>query len=204
MTFWECIERGEYVMLALGILLLVIIIVWWVSGLRIAKGGKGYGMLMQRVRDHIVEGDLENAANISENPASPGGAVLAAGISHIGHSIAEIREAMKGVSTIECQKMNRGLIWLRLIAVTSPLLGLGGTLTGIIDRLGYLAKLGNVDSAAICGALSPTIVTTVVGLGVGIFSLIALVSLESMIKKSERKLEELQLDFISLLEEPAH
>ena len=60
-----------------------------------------------------------------------------------------------------------------------------------------------VDTAQVCAALAPTIVTTVAGIGVGIFSLIALTCLEGTIDSARTRLEELGLEFIELLNAPS-
>ena len=135
MTFWETIERGEYVMFALALLLIVIVCIWWVRGAALSGRKKRYPALMQRVRDHITEGDLENAHQFCEASDNSGSRMLCAGIRRIGRPMNEVRDAMADVAEIEKEKMARGSRWLRGIAVIAPLLGLGGTLVGIIDRL---------------------------------------------------------------------
>ena len=100
--------------------------------------------------------------------------------------------------------MGRGMRWLRTFAVVSPLLGLGGTLVGMIDRLRDLGTMGpQVDTASVCGALAPTIVTTVAGLGVGIVALVFMAILEGSIARAKRKLDGVGNEFIELLNEPS-
>lgn len=205
MTFWETIERGEYVMISLAVIFILIVVIWSVCGGTLLRERSRYPRLMQRLRDHLGEGDLENARQISQTYPSPGASSLTAGLNKVGQPMSEVREALRETSQIEYQKMERGSGWLRILAVVSPLLGLGGTLVGIIDRLRDLSESGiPADTAAICGAIAPTIVTTVVGLGVGVFALIAYAFLNSTIASSKRILDELNLEFINLLEEPSN
>lgn len=203
MTFWLTVERGEYVMIALAVVLIITVVIWWVRALRLSKEMNSYPGLMQRIRDHVVEGDLDNARQICGSNPSAGARVVEAGLHRVGHKIEEVVSAMKYRSDIEKEMMKRGCRWLYAFAVISPLAGLGGTLVGIIDRLRDLGESGvPVELSSVCSAIAPTIVTTVAGLGVGIFALIALTALEARIDAAERKLEELQLDFIDLLNEP--
>ena len=203
MTFWDTIERGEYVMFALAVLVIVIIVIWWVRGVALNRRKKTYHSMMQRVRDHVVEGDLENARQLCEVADSPGGRVICAGIHRIGRPMSEVKGSMNEVADIEKDEMAKGSGWLRSIAVISPLLGLGGTLVGIVDRLRDLGESGaNIDTSAVCGALAPTIVTTVAGIGVGIFSLFALTCLEGTINSARRRLDEVSVEFTALLDEP--
>lgn len=204
MTFWETVERGEYVMIALAVLFIITIIVWWVRAAKLGKQRKSYPDLMHRVRDHVMEGDIDNARQICGSVDTPGAKVVETGLSRIGKSMLEVSSSMQESASIEKDAMTKGLRWLRFIAVISPLLGLGGTLVGIIDRLRDLGEVGPiVDLSMLCGAISPTIVTTVSGLGVGIFALVAMTCLDAKIDSSQRRLDELAAEFTDLLNEPS-
>ena len=204
MTFWETVERGEYVMIALAVIFILCLCIWWMRALKLSKQRKSYSTLMQRVRDHISEGDMENARQLCEVTSSPGAQVLCAGVSMIGKPMPEIKDAMD--RAISCQRpvLSRGTLWLRAFGVISPLLGLGGTLVGIIDRLRDLGMAGSeVDLSALCASIAPTIVTTVAGLGVGIFALVALTFLSSAIIAAEKSLFNLEGEFTQLLNSPS-
>lgn len=204
MTFWETIERGEYVMFALAAAFIVIILIWWIRAAKLSKQKKSYSPLMQRVRDHVVEGDIDNSRQLCEAADTPGSRIIEAGLRHIGKPISEVASNMKMVDQIEKEKLAKGAKWLKTLAVVTPLLGLGGTLVGIIDRLRDLGEMGiAVDIASVCKAIAPTIVTTVAGLGVGIFALLALAFLESTISSARRQLDEIALEFTDLLNEPS-
>lgn len=203
MTFWETIQRGEYVMFALFLLFILIICLWWVRGVKLRRLNRSYHDLMQRVRDHVVEGDVENARQICSGASTPGSRVIDAGLSRVGHRLEEVRWAVEDASVLEKEKLSAGAIWLHVIAVISPLLGLGGTLVGIIDRLRDLGESTEiVDTAMICAEISPTIVTTVAGLGVGIFALIAGSCLDTSIKKARERIDQLVTEFYNLLNQP--
>lgn len=204
MTFWETIERGEYVMFALTVFLIIIICIWWIRGAKLSSLKKRYSPLMQRIRDYIIEGDVENARHLCDVTDSPGARLIGAGLGRVGSPMQEVKESMNSVAAIEKSNMTKGAVWLKAFAVISPLVGLGGTLLGIIDRLRDLGESGGgVDIAMVCGAIAPTIVSTVAGLGVGIFSLFALAGLESSINSAERHLDRLGVDFTNLLNEPS-
>ncbi|MCH5227386.1 MAG: MotA/TolQ/ExbB proton channel family protein [Muribaculaceae bacterium] len=203
MTFWETIERGEYVMFALAVLFILTVCIWWVRAARLHKIRKGSLGLMPRVRDHVMEGDIESARQVSGVTANAGGRVLDKGLSLIGRSMEEVKSGMLEVSDIETEKMRAGLGWLRLIAIISPLMGACGTLAGIVDRLRDLGESeAGVDLGRICGDLAPTIVTTIAGLGVGIFALLALTGLEGSLAKSKIRIDELREEFADMLNEP--
>lgn len=204
MTFWETVERGEYVMIALAVLFIIIICIWCIRGVKLRKERKSNEPLMYRVRDHVMEEDFDNARLFCQALHSPGSRLVNIGLHLVGHPVFEISSDLESIANIEKEEMAKGSRWLRSIAVISPLLGLGGTLVGIIDRLRDLGEMGGiVDISMLCNAIAPTIVTTVAGLGVGIFSLIAYTCLDSSIETSRQALDKVKHDFIDLLNSPS-
>lgn len=204
MTVWTTIERGEYIMIALAVIFVACIVIWWVRGAVLRRQRREYGMLMQKVRDYITEGDLENAHEVCNATGGPGARILEAGIKRIGRQMTDVESAMANVKDIEKHEFMRGMRWLKAFAVISPLLGLGGTLVGITDRLRDMGELGPaVDISMVCGEIAPTIVTTVAGLIVGIFALIAMTFLDATVNKSDKELDQLSAEFTNLLNEPS-
>lgn len=204
MTFWETIQRGEYVMFALALIFIAIIMIWSVRGAKLRIEAKQGVKLMPRLRDHITESDVENARQICRSSDTPGGRVLASGLNHIGSPMEEIQKNLKHTTDTEKEDFRRGILWLRLFSIVSPLLGLGGTLVGVIDVLRDLGlQESPVTTAQVSGGIAPTIVTTVAGIGVGIFALVALASLNSQVLRAGRNLNNLSQSFIDLLNEPS-
>lgn len=64
----------------------------------------------------------------------------------------------------EQQKLERGLSMLKLLAALSPMLGLLGTVTGMIETFQVITEYGNADPKIMAGGISTALVTTVLGL----------------------------------------
>ena len=64
----------------------------------------------------------------------------------------------------EQQKFERGLPMLKLLAAFSPMLGLLGTVTGMIETFQVITQYGNADPKIMAGGISTALVTTVLGL----------------------------------------
>ena len=204
MTFWETIERGEYVMFALAVIVIASVLILWIRSARLAGNRNATRKMMQKVRDYVVEGDVDNALQLCRATFSPGARVIASGLGKMGQPIAEVKDAMAETAEQESHNLSVGTRWLRTFAVVSPLLGLGGTLVGIIDRLRDMGESDvDVTTSMVCEALAPTIVTTVAGLGVGILALIFLTILEGRVGAATRRVEGLGNEFLELLNEPA-
>ena len=70
-------------------------------------------------------------------------------------------------------ELRKGLVVLEIIAVVSPLLGLLGTVIGMVDVFEVVAKEGLGQAQAFSAGISKALVTTIAGLGIAIPTLVA-------------------------------
>lgn len=99
-------------------------------------------------------------------------------------------EAMLAAANRELRRYNRGLTLLDTVITLAPLLGLLGTVTGMIGSFGMLggAELG--APAALTGGIAEALIATAFGLGVAISSLIPFNYLHSRQESARFDLEE--------------
>lgn len=86
---------------------------------------------------------------------------------HAEHS-EDIRSEVAYLFHRNFEHVSKSLTWLRLISVISPLLGLLGTVLGMVGVFQVIASEGNPDSAALAGGIWEAMLTTVMGLTVAI------------------------------------
>jgi len=103
---------------------------------------------------------------------SPLGRVLAAGLDNLGHDREIMKEAIEETGRHVIHELERYLNSLGTIAAITPLLGLLGTVIGMIKVFNQLtsSELGNVNSLA--GGISEALITTAAGLVVAIPTLL--------------------------------
>lgn len=102
---------------------------------------------------------------------SPLGRVLAAGLSNRHRSREIIKESIEDTGRHVVHELERYLNALGTIAAVSPLLGLLGTVTGIIAAFNAITTQGVGDPRALAGGIGEALVTTAAGLLVAIPSL---------------------------------
>jgi biopolymer transport protein ExbB len=68
----------------------------------------------------------------------------------------------------ETPALNRGLLFIKIISVVAPLMGLLGTVTGMIQTFQAITLYGTGDPKLMAGGISQALVTTVLGLTVAI------------------------------------
>ncbi|MBL8199367.1 MAG: MotA/TolQ/ExbB proton channel family protein [Chromatiales bacterium] len=104
---------------------------------------------------------------------SPLGQVLAAGLASRQQDRTIMKEAVEDTGRHVVHELERYLNTLGSIAAVTPLLGLLGTVTGMIRTFSALTTGGAGDPAALAGGISEALITTAAGLMVAIPALIA-------------------------------
>jgi len=104
--------------------------------------------------------------------SSPLGQVLAAGIANARRGREVMKEAMEEAAGQVTHDLERYLTSLGVIASISPLLGLLGTVVGMIQVFTALVVEGGGNPVALAGGISTALVTTAAGLFVAIPALI--------------------------------
>ena len=112
--------------------------------------------------------DMELAKNICAKYRGPLSNLIQTGLDNTDLDRAEIKELIEDQGRQEVRHLERGLTILETIAVISPLMGLLGTVLGMIKVFGVIKEQGIGQAAALSGGISEALITTVTGLFVGI------------------------------------
>lgn len=149
----ERIDQGGligYLILALGGLSLVI------AAERLAVLG-----LASRKVDQQLKSDVPR-------PDNPLGRVLLVAQKHARADLETLELKMGEAILTEAPKLSRALLFLKIISVVAPLMGLLGTVTGMITTFQAITLFGTGDPKLMAGGISQALVTTVEGLAVAI------------------------------------
>lgn len=84
----------------------------------------------------------------------------------------QAREAVLEAGRQETPNLERNLVWLETVAGVAPLLGLLGTVLGMIKTFAAIAAVGLGDPQVLSSGISEAMITTATGLGIGIPALI--------------------------------
>lgn len=106
--------------------------------------------------------------------------VLASSLAHRNYGLTECLESE---ATHEIEQTRRGLMVLDTVITLSPLLGILGTVSGIITSFDLLGEMGIQDPQAVTGGIAQALLTTASGLAIAIVSLIPY---NAFIRKTEK------------------
>lgn len=105
--------------------------------------------------------------------SNPLGRILAAGLSNAKHGREIMKESIQEEASHVVHELERFLTALGTVAAVTPLLGLLGTVIGMIKVFAQLQLEGTGNAAALAGGISEALITTAAGLAVAIPALIA-------------------------------
>lgn len=133
--------------------------------------------------------------------SSPLGCILAAGLANSHHGRKFMKECIEETGRKVVHDLERFLNTLGTIAAIGPLLGLLGTVFGMIDIFSSLMLHGAGNPAALAGGISVALITTASGLAVAIPSLIFHRYFERLVDEYVVIMEEEALKLIDILHE---
>ncbi len=141
--------------------------------------GRGEASLEKRVRRAVETGEFDDWSPREPSYSVVSGMLRAAGEG--AHDLARVGERLRAV---ELPRLEHGLATLGLLGNTAPLLGLLGTISGMIKAFMVIEQAGGkVDASALAGGIWEAMLTTGVGLSIAIPLLIALHFLEGMVER---------------------
>lgn len=145
--------------------------------------------LMDEVKLNLNEGRLLQAVQIAKRARGQVSNLVATGIAYSDLPSDELKERLAEVGREELFKMERRLIVLDSVATIAPLLGLLGTVTGIIKSFNVLGAMGGAGTPqALSVGIAEALITTAAGLIIAIPSMILYNWLNSII---DRRVEEM-------------
>jgi biopolymer transport protein ExbB len=140
---------------------------------------------IEKVFTAIENGDTTEASRLSRGSRDP---VLRMMWNGLNHQHASLQGALQVAAGIEIKRAGRFLVVMDTLVTLAPLLGLLGTITGLIRSFSFL---GNEELAvqAVTGGIAEALIATACGLGIAIFALIPFNFFTSRVSNLEFELQ---------------
>lgn len=172
--------------------------------LALRKERAGGERLMREVEAALRRGQLSAALEAARAHGGALGRFLLAGLPRVPYGVAAVDAALKAALLEEETRLSKGLGAISLVAQTSPLFGLLGTVTGMIRAFNVLAVAGQTTPAALAGGIGEALFTTAAGLVVGIPALFGHQYLASRVDDILMELEQRREELLGVLAEVGH
>ncbi len=128
--------------------------------------------LLAQVWNWIKNNQLDADKIRALRASSPLGQILAAGLSNSKHGREVMKESIQEAASYVIHDLERYLNTLGTIAAISPLLGLLGTVIGMIKVFAAIMQQGTGNAGVLAGGISEALITTAAGLTIAIPALI--------------------------------
>lgn len=167
-TVMELIESGgkiAWVIVGLGFLglfflLLRVFILWW--------SATNTNRLVRKISDPVKKKETEKALKMCQKSRGCASKVLESALRHLDADNAQLEDVIAESILHQAPRLDRFEPSIRVFAAVAPLLGLLGTVTGMISTFDVITVYGTGDPKLLSGGISEALITTQLGLTVAI------------------------------------
>jgi biopolymer transport protein ExbB len=153
---------------------------------------------MTELANHMKSGNPRTALDFCTKARNPIGRVMAQGIMHLSRSREELAQRLDTAIELEQVEMERNLGVLGTMSNIAPLLGLLGTVIGIIRAFADIARTGSGGGAVVAMGVSEALMTTAAGIVVAVIATVFYNAFTRRIRIRTAHLEDAREGFFSL------
>lgn len=202
-TFAEHIAKGGPVMVPILLLGVVALLIFAVKWLQVGRVRTATAADLHLILNAIAGGQPEKALTHARALVGPVGEMLGMAIPHAGERKEYVEEVMYEKMLATRPRLERLVPFLALAAAAAPLLGLLGTVTGMINTFNMITVFGTGDPKTLAGGISEALITTEYGLIVAIPSLLLHAIINRKVKGVMGSMEQTTVSFINGLPSPS-
>jgi biopolymer transport protein ExbB len=202
MNVMDMLVNGGPLMIPLGLLFVLAVFFFFERLIAIRKASKIDPNFMYIIRDNILSGNISAARSLAKNTPNPVARMIDKGLQRIGKPIQDIERSMENVGNLERYNMERNLSVLSLVYGVAPILGFLGTLVGMLQLFYRINTTHEFSTDAIAGGIYTKLITSAVGLTIGLLGYVAYNYLTTQIDKTVNKMEASSAEFLDILQEP--
>lgn len=201
LSLWYLLTEGGPLMIPLALCSIIAVYVFFERMIAIRKAGVMPVNFMSTIRTSIMDGEISKALSYSKSFPGAVPQMIQKGISRIGKPIDHIEKSMENEGKLEVYKMEKNLGALSTIAGIAPMFGFLGTIVGMII-LFFNIQIYGFEMKNMAGGIYTKMVTSAVGLIIGLIAYMAYNYLNSQINKNVNKMESASNELIDILHEP--
>ena len=171
-TWWEHVQKGGVIMIPMAVLAgsaLLVVLIKWLSMVFVRRPTKKQVALLL---DAVDNKDHEAAVACAGAMPGPAGRMLQAGVQHLDEPRDLVEEVMFEKMLSSRLRLQAWLPFVAICATSAPLLGLLGTVTGIMGTFALMTEFGTGDPKVLSSGISEALITTENGLIIAIPSLL--------------------------------
>lgn len=196
---------GQIIMSVIFVLLFFAIYLYIERLLAINAASKIDANFMNNIKLNLTNGKIAEAKMLCAQTNSPVARLIEKGISRIGKPLEDINTAIENTGKLEIYKLEKNVSMLATISGAGPMTGFLGTVVGMVISFQKMAESGSnkIEMSTLSEGIYTAMMTTVVGLIVGIIAYVGYNHLVTKTDKVVNQMEAKVVEFLDLLNEPA-
>lgn len=200
MLSWNYLAAGGWPMLVLGLCSIVGLAIVLERMLALRRGAVIHEAALRLVETYPGEARAEEALAACQRIPGAFARIIEELLRkrHLDH--AQAIETMRAVGRTQVGKLERGLAVLEMVAGVSPLIGLLGTVLGMVAMFSAVSTAGGSSPSVVSGGISTALVTTVGGLAVAIPAVAAHALLSRRVESFAIEMQDRATSFLVLLQ----
>jgi len=195
----DIFEKGGFLMYPIFLCSLVAITIFFERMFYLKSIKTKSKRFVLRVKNLVKKGSIELAISACRKSPTPISQIMLAGLMKFGRGRDEMKEAIEDSANQEIPVLERNLSMLSTIGNITPLLGLLGTVFGMVKAFNVIAVMGVGKPEALAGGISEALLTTAFGLSIAIPTIVVFNYLSHRVDKLIRDMEVNCVDLIDLL-----
>ena len=198
LSLFELLKEGGLLMIPIAICSIIMCVVFIERFLYIKSLAKLDHKFSNKVKEQLENDNKAGAISICKNTQHPIARMIEKGIQRMDKPYEQIEKSMEQVGKLEVYQMEKNTSILSTIAGIAPMFGFLGTIAGMII-LFFNIQHDGFSLEHIAGGIYTKMVTSAVGLIIGLLSYVAYNYINAQINKAVNKMEAAAADFLDTI-----
>jgi biopolymer transport protein ExbB len=203
MSYFDLLMKGGWLMYPLILLSIIAVYILGDRYFYIKNQKKVDDVFFEKLKELIRDGKIDTAKALCVSADCSESRILLKGIENLGNSVHDIYEQMEREGKLEVYKYEGNMYFLGVIAGIAPMLGFIGTISGVIKIFYNISLADNISISLISGGLYEKLITSGVGLLIGIIAYLSYHILNHMVDRLVQGWEYRSIRFIDLINIPS-
>lgn len=201
-TLWQLLKSGGWTMVVLGLLSLVAVALIVYDFMTLKLEVKAPQRFFEDLIEKLESGDFKTAQQLCRRNDNIVSSIALAGMERTAKGRLIMREAMENCARQEVSKLWQNIAYLGDIATIAPLLGLLGTVLGMIQAFNVISYAGaSIKPIMLVGGISKALITTAAGLIIAVPVLCMYSYFRGIVQDISNRVEMYATDIMKLIEE---
>jgi biopolymer transport protein ExbB len=198
-SYLDLLMKGGWLMYPLFLLSIISVYIFFDRYIYLRTQKRIDPAFFIKIKELVTESKIDAALALCSATNSSESRIIKKGIQNLGKSLGDIHDQMEMEGKLEVYKYEGNMYFLGVIAGVAPMMGFIGTISGVIKIFYNISLADNISISLISGGLYEKLITSGVGLSIGIIAYVSYHFLNNKVNKLVQKWEYQSVRFIDMI-----